>query len=94
MGNVRSKRRDPLPEHFSSLEEAGEFWDSHSSADYEEFMKDVDFDVELRRSAHEVRVAEVLLRELRKVARQKGLATETLVNLWLQEKLAGIHRGS
>nr|QNO53677.1 hypothetical protein DJFKIEJF_00041 [Methanosarcinales archaeon ANME-1 ERB6] len=29
-----SKRRDTIPEHFNSAEAAGEFWDSHSAADY------------------------------------------------------------
>ena len=32
------KNRDPLPEHFASLEEAAEFWDTHDSGDYEEYL--------------------------------------------------------
>jgi hypothetical protein len=53
MANARSKttkRRDPLPEHFSSLEEAGEFWDTHDSSDYEEYFEDVEcvFDIKKR----------------------------------------------
>lgn len=40
--------RDPLPEHFNSLEEAAEFWDTHDSADYEEYFKEVHFDVKLK----------------------------------------------
>jgi hypothetical protein len=70
------------------LEEAGEFWDTHSSADYEEYMTEAHFDVELERRATEVLVTDRLLREVRKIARQQGVATETLVNLWLQEKVA------
>ena len=32
---ARSKKeREPIPEHFKSLEEAAEFWDSHDLADY------------------------------------------------------------
>jgi hypothetical protein len=34
-------KRDPLPKEFGSLEEAGEFWDTHDSTDYEEYMKEV-----------------------------------------------------
>jgi hypothetical protein len=41
----RAKPRDPLPEHFESPEEAGKFWDTHDSGDYEEFMRDVEFNV-------------------------------------------------
>ena len=39
--------RDPLPESFDTLDEAGEFWDTHSSADYEDQMEDVDVEVHL-----------------------------------------------
>ncbi len=39
--------RDPLPEEFSSEEEAGEFWDTHSLTDYEEFLEPVELDVDL-----------------------------------------------
>ncbi|MGA9995315.1 MAG: CopG family antitoxin [Pyrinomonadaceae bacterium] len=42
-------KRDPLPEQFNSIDEAAEFWDTHSSADYEEYMKDVDFEVDIKR---------------------------------------------
>jgi predicted DNA binding CopG/RHH family protein len=88
MGKNKKRKRDPLPDQFSSPEEAGEFWDTHSGTDYEEYMTEVHFDVELKRRAHEVRVTDQLLREVRKIARQQGVSTETLVNLWLQEKVA------
>jgi len=94
MEKNRKKKRDPLPEEFNSLEEAGEFWDTHSSADYEDYMKEVHFEVELKRRAHDVRVTDDVLREVRKIARQRGVATETLVNLWLQEKVAAASQRS
>jgi hypothetical protein len=28
------KGGDTIPKHFNSAEEAGEFWDTHSAADY------------------------------------------------------------
>ena len=86
------KKRDPLPESFSSAEAAGEFWDTHSGADYEDYMKEVHFEVDLKRSVKEVRVADHVLREVSRIAHQQGLATETLVNLWLQEKAAASAR--
>jgi hypothetical protein len=42
------KHRDPLPEHFSSLDEAAEFWDTHDSADYEDYMRDVEFEADIK----------------------------------------------
>ncbi len=94
MKKSRKKERDPLPEQFNSAEEAGEFWDTHSGADYEDYMKEVHFDVDLKNRAHDVRVTDDVLREVRKIARQRGVATETLVNLWLQEKVAAASRRS
>jgi predicted DNA binding CopG/RHH family protein len=88
MRTNKKQQRDPLPEEFSSAAEAGEFWDTHSGADYEDYMKEVHFDVDLKGRTHDVRIADDLMREVRKIASQKGVATETLVNLWLQEKIA------
>lgn len=88
MGKNRTKKRDPLPEHFNSLEEAGEFWDTHDSADYEEYMIPVHFEVELKPRAHKVEIADQLMRKVRKLASRQGVAAETLINRWVQEKVA------
>ena len=44
------KKRDPLPEHFASLEEAAEFWETHDSADYNEYFTPVDVEVDIERT--------------------------------------------
>ncbi len=88
MEKNKNRKGDSLPDEFQSLEEAGEFWDTHSSSDYEEFMQEAQFEVDLKRRSAEVRVSVELIRDVRKIARREGVATETLVNLWLQEKLA------
>jgi len=88
MKESKKKKRDALPDHFNSLEEAGEFWDTHSGADYEEYMIPVDFDVDLKWIVEEFRVAYDVMREVRKIARQRGFSTEALINLWLREKVA------
>jgi hypothetical protein len=89
MANVRSntkKRRDPLPEHFGSPEEAAGFWDTHDSADYEEHMGDVDCEVNIRRRTYMISLDSEVYRKLRAIAKRRGVKTETLVNLWIQEK--------
>ncbi len=92
---AKSKRKiDPLPDHFNSLEEAGEFWDTHDTTDYEEYMIPVHFDVDLKSSVHEVRIVHDLLSEVTKIARRQGLKTETLINVWLQEKVSEHRRRS
>jgi len=80
------KQRNPLPEHFGSLEEAAEFWDTHDSADYEAYMKDVECEVDLRRRRYLVSLDSDLYRKVSSIARAKGISAETLVNLWIQEK--------
>jgi len=37
--------RTPIPEEFASAEEAAEFWDSHSTVDYEDLMEDVEMEL-------------------------------------------------
>lgn len=88
MNNQPFIERDPLPESFASVEEAGEFWDTHCSADYEDLMADVTFEINLTgKSTYYVAVAKDIATALRTIARQQGVSTQTLVNLWLQEKL-------
>ena len=86
MAKSKNGKRDPLPEKFKSAEEAGEFWDTHSGADYEDYMQKAHFEVDLKRHSTEVRVSDEVIRKVRKIARHQGVTTETLVNLWLQER--------
>ncbi len=78
---------DVLPENFSSLEEFWGFWDTHSSADYEADMEAVAADIDLISSKVYFSVAKDLLSKVRTQARRQGVSPETLVNLWLQERL-------
>lgn len=78
----RLEERDPLPETFNSLEEAGEFWDTHDSADYEDLMEDVEFEINLPpRETRSYAVAKDLSAKLHQIAQQQGVSTETLINL-------------
>lgn len=78
---------DALPDNFVSLDEFWEFWDSHSSADYEADMEAVDIEVDSISSAVYLPVAKELVEKVRSQARRQGVSSETLVNLWLQERL-------
>jgi hypothetical protein len=89
MSEKNKPLHDELPVEFSSLEEAGDFWDSHSTADFAEVFEAVDAVIELPpRRSRRVALASDLSLKLYDIARQQGVSTETLVNLWLQEKLA------
>jgi predicted HicB family RNase H-like nuclease len=88
MDNQQLSGRDPLPDEFASLTAAGEFWDTHSTADYEEDMSDVSFEVNLTgKPTYYFAIAKDIAAALQNVAQQQGISTQTLINLWLQEKL-------
>ncbi|MBX7237250.1 MAG: BrnA antitoxin family protein [Caldilineales bacterium] len=78
---------DPLPEDFTTLDEFWNFWDAHSSADYEDMMTPVEVQIDLSSSKVYFPVAKDLLSQVRAQARRQGVSPETLVNLWLQERL-------
>ena len=81
---------DPLPANFHTLEEFWGFWDSHSTADYEDAMEDVDVQIDMPSSKVYCAVAKDILAQVRDQARRQGVSTETLINLWLQEKAASV----
>jgi len=83
-----NNQRDKLPENFSSLEEFWTFWDTHSTADYEDIMEDIDVQIGRHNSKIYCAVAKDLIAQLRARARQQGVSTETLINLWLREKIS------
>lgn len=68
-----------------SIEEAAEFWDNHSLADVP--TRPVDIRYESKGHTTLVAIEDGLLDQLSRRARARGVSVETLVNLWLQEKL-------
>jgi signal recognition particle GTPase len=87
MQDNKIEQHDPIPENFDTLSEFWQFWDTHSTADYEDDMESVEVEVHLVSSKVYLSVAKDLLQEVRAQARRQGVSTETLINLWLQEKL-------
>lgn len=66
-----------------SLEKIGEFWDTH---DFTDFDNPDAPEVELTITCA-VPIELDLLSSVEKQARRRGVKVETLVNLWLQQKL-------
>src|SRR5437870_1185216 len=66
-----------------SDEKIGEFWDSHDFMEFDTDALDVQFEVSCA-----VPVEVKLFSEIEKQAHKRGVKVETLVNLWLQQKLA------
>ena len=85
--NEKDKQRDPIPQDFGSIEAAAEFWETHSLDDYWDQTHEVHFDMDLQRRVVLVPLEQSLANRLAALARRQGLSTETLVNLWLSERL-------
>ncbi len=70
----------------ATIEEMAEFWDEHDTADYWDQFKEVEFDVGMQ-PRHCIVIAPELYLEIEEQARGRGVQPETLVNLWLAERL-------
>ena len=82
------KKRDPIPESFNSVGEAAEFWDNHSLADYWDQTHEVKDRVDIKRRVFLTALEPDLAKKLVARAHQQGVTTETLINVWLSQKLA------
>ncbi len=78
----------------STPEEIGEFWDTHDTADYWDQMEPAEFRVNLRSNVTYYAIDHTLSTKIRELARQRGIASETLLNLLVQEKLQELERNS
>jgi hypothetical protein len=70
----------------STLEEVGEFWDTHSLAEYWDQTEEVEFKVRAKRR-HRVTIDPDLYAEISISSHKRGILPETLINMWLTEKL-------
>ncbi len=81
---------DPLPDEFSSYEEAAEFWDHHDTTDYPGAFAEepVEIHAAIRSRHFEVEVDEDLFGTLREKARETGTSVRRLVGDLLRRQLA------
>jgi hypothetical protein len=81
-------QRDPLPENFDSLEKFWDFWDTHSTIDYEDLMEPVEIEFTLSSRKIYCPIAKDVFAQVQTQALQQGISPETLINLWLKEKVS------
>ena len=77
---------ETLPENFANLEDAAAFWDTHSLADYWEQTQEIAIDVQAPQRQW-IPLASSLWAPAIARARQEGISVETLINLWVAERL-------
>ena len=85
VSNIANKKIDPIPDDMT-IEEASEFWDTHSVADYPSRLVQLEYAPEKRLTF--VAIDEDVLTRVEEQARKRGVSAETLVNLWIKEKVA------
>ncbi|MEW6667551.1 MAG: CopG family antitoxin [Thermodesulfobacteriota bacterium] len=72
-----------------SIEEASEFWDNHSLANYWEQTHGVEIEV-MAKQRRRVAIDPDVYSKIVAQARLRGILPETLVNAWLTERLKEI----
>lgn len=75
----------------SSYKEIGEYWDTHDLSDVWDKTKIVSFDVEIESEATYYAVEKSLSEKVQYIARKQGVSSDTLINLWIQEKVQEQH---
>ncbi len=71
----------------SSYREIGEYWDEHDVEDAWDPSRRAEFEVDIESRVRYFSLDRDLSRQVDDAARQRGVSAETLLNLWVQEKL-------
>ena len=84
----KNKTIDPLPDSFETEEQAGVFWDSHSTMDYQEHLEATDDIIEIKERVFEVQVAEDVFKKLQEQAASLHQPVPKIVDEILRKELA------
>ncbi|RKZ36582.1 MAG: hypothetical protein DRQ49_17720 [Gammaproteobacteria bacterium] len=80
--------KDPIPATFETYEEMADFWDTHDVTDYEEYLTPVEINVSTHpKHQYVITLSDSLDTAFRKIQQKEGVSLNTLINLWVQEKL-------
>jgi hypothetical protein len=70
-----------------TLKEIAEFWDTHSLADFDDQTYEVEMTFEPSARRPVVTIEPELMEDLRRIAHERKVSTQTLVNLWLRQRV-------
>ena len=71
-----------------------EFWDTHSLADYENETYEVEMSFAPSARRTYIGIEPELLEELRRIARERRVSLQTLVNVWLRQRVDQVLAGT
>jgi predicted HicB family RNase H-like nuclease len=72
---------------FKTLEEAADYWDTHSFADHLEDTEPVEIEVCLDNRRIFLEIDPEISEKLKKIAQKKGQSYNKLINSWIREKI-------
>lgn len=70
-----------------SYKEIGEFWDNHDLSEFWDSTKTAEFDVDIKSEITYYALDRNLSEQIQQLAQKRGISPDTLLNLWVQEKL-------
>ena len=85
--SVKPTHVDPIPDEFTSYEEAAEFWDTHDTTDYPDSFETVSVEADLRHRRYEVEIDEETMKVLNEQAEKRGLSVSNVLSELLREKI-------
>jgi len=72
---------------FNSLDDLVKFFETHDLGEYLDRMPEAHFDIDLKRRTHIFAIDDDLAEKLSEIAKAKRIPSETLINVWLREKI-------
>ncbi len=75
----------------ASYREIGDYWDVHGLSEVWGKTRKVKFEVQIESEAIYYPIEKTLSERIQSVARKQGVSSNTLVNLWIQQKLQEKH---
>jgi hypothetical protein len=81
------KRNKSSISQASSYKDIGEYWDTHDLSEIWDKTRKVKFDVRIESEAIYYAVEKGLSEKVQSIAKKQGVSSDTLVNLWIQQKI-------
>ena len=81
------KRNKSSISQASSYKDIGEYWDTHDLSEIWDKTRKVKFDVQIESEAIYYAVEKGLAEKVQSIAKEQGVSSDTLVNLWIQQKI-------
>lgn len=84
----KDNAQDPLPDSFQDEVEAGAFWDTHSTMDYQEHLEPANDTIQIHDRVYEIQVSPDIYALLTRQAQQMRESVPQVVDRMLRKSLA------